>query len=454
MITRRFFLLFIVTAGLIVSCGNDKPTEPSATKPKGELDIKYPTEKATVSGIVPIQAEFRGYIIPEEIKFYIDEKLKHVVVDTPYIYQWDTHGFDDNTFHVLQAKAYAEDQILAESGIITVKVNNTPSGSKDEEPPSVTLTSPSPGDTLSGEVNIYLEALDNTGIKKTAIYIDNVLKSSESHYIWNTLDYSDGVHTLLAKAWDFEENEGQSQSIQVTVDNSDYRDNTPPSVQIVYPPPGEKLAGAVKIRVSALDVSGIKNVQIYIDNKLAASADTCLWSTLTYPDGDHLIYAKAWDNNANEATSPVITVTTSNSCTLNKNLIANPGFEEDKDGWKEQEDFILESTDPHGGEYCALVKDHEIINLILLHGEPEQIFTISFWYRSWQAETRNYFSRLELESLDDKINIYFNREAYVPTGWTQYETAFSPNKACKIRLVLGQDGSGICFDDFVIKRIQ
>ncbi len=446
--------MFAVAAGFVMSCGNDKPNEPAATKPKGELDLTNPAEGATVSGIVPVRAEFRGYITPQEIKFYIDEKLKYVSVDTPYVYQWDTHGFDDKTFHVLQSKAYQDDQIIAESGIITVKVDNSPTGSEDGEPPSITIISPSTGDTLNGEVTVRLEALDNVGIKKTALYIDNVLKSPENRYTWNTLDYADGVHNILAKAWDFEENEAQSEVVRVYVDNSDYRDSTPPSVEIQYPRHGDRLAGTILIRANAMDVSGIETVQIFVDNQRLSEADTCLWSTLAYPDGEHIIYAKARDNNNNEATSPVITVTTDNSEPLNKNLIVNPGFEEDKDGWSNSAGFILESTDPHGGEYCGLVKEQEISNLAVLHGEPEQIFTISFWHRSRQAETRNYFSRLELESMDDKINIYFNRESYVPTVWTQYQAAFSPNTACKIRLVLGQDGSGICFDDFEIKRIK
>jgi len=100
-------------------------------------------------------------------------------------------------------------------------VTVTVSGEVDN-PPTVSITSPSPGATVSGTVDVTADASDDNGVDKVEFYIDDVLKSTDTtspyEYSWDTTVYADGSHGIKAKAYD---TIGQTatDSITVTVDN-------------------------------------------------------------------------------------------------------------------------------------------------------------------------------------------------------------------------------------------
>lgn len=75
-----------------------------------------------------------------------------------------------------------------------------------DDPPIVYISNPSDGATVSGIIDIVANASDNIGIKKVEFYVDNTLKgndfSSPYSYSWDTRNYSEGSHTLMAKAYD------------------------------------------------------------------------------------------------------------------------------------------------------------------------------------------------------------------------------------------------------------
>ncbi len=93
----------------------------------------------------------------------------------------------------------------------------------DTTPPSVALTNPSNGDTVSGTVSVTATASDNVGVSKVEFYIDNVLKSTDTSspyaYSWDTTGYSNGNHDVKAIAYDAADNTDQDQ-ISVNVDNA------------------------------------------------------------------------------------------------------------------------------------------------------------------------------------------------------------------------------------------
>jgi len=92
----------------------------------------------------------------------------------------------------------------------------------DNTPPTVTITQPANGETLTEPVTIKVDAVDNESVKKVEFIIDGDKVCEDTNepyeYMWNVCYYADGqVHTILAKAHDSSGNICQSSVVQVTV---------------------------------------------------------------------------------------------------------------------------------------------------------------------------------------------------------------------------------------------
>ncbi len=97
-------------------------------------------------------------------------------------------------------------------------------GGSDTTAPSVSITSPSNGATVSGTVSISFSATDANGISSQRILVDGSQVSTSTSYNWDTTGYADGTHTIRCEATDPSSNTGYDQ-ISVTVDNSGGGDN-------------------------------------------------------------------------------------------------------------------------------------------------------------------------------------------------------------------------------------
>jgi hypothetical protein len=117
--------------------------------------------------------------------------------------------------------------------------------------PTVSITAPAGGSTVSGTVTVSADASDNVGVvgvqfKDGAANIGAEDTTSPYSVSWNTTAVADGSHTLTAVARDAAGNITTSAGVSVTVDNPD-PDTTPPSV-----PTG---LGAVAVSQSQIDLS-------------------------------------------------------------------------------------------------------------------------------------------------------------------------------------------------------
>jgi hypothetical protein len=97
-------------------------------------------------------------------------------------------------------------------------------GGTDTQAPTVSITAPSGGTTVSGTVAINATASDNVGVAKVEFYVDGTLKSTDTtapySYSWNTTTYANSSHTLVAKAYDAANNMAPSSNVTVTVSNT------------------------------------------------------------------------------------------------------------------------------------------------------------------------------------------------------------------------------------------
>jgi len=100
----------------------------------------------------------------------------------------------------------------------------TPCGTGDTVAPTVSLTAPSAGSTLTGTATVSASATDNVGVASVDFYAGTTLIGSDTtapySLSWNTTTVSNGTYSITAKAKDGAGNVGTSSGVSVTVSNS------------------------------------------------------------------------------------------------------------------------------------------------------------------------------------------------------------------------------------------
>lgn len=96
--------------------------------------------------------------------------------------------------------------------------------SSDTIPPTVSLTQPSNGATLSGNAALAASASDNVGVSRVDFLAGATVVGTDStspySISWDTATASNGAASLTAKAYDAAGNSATSAAVNVTVDNA------------------------------------------------------------------------------------------------------------------------------------------------------------------------------------------------------------------------------------------
>ena len=113
----------------------------------------------------------------------------------------------------------------------------------DSIAPSVAISSPTGGTTVSGLVPVDVSATDNVGVTHVDLLANGNLVASDTSapfaFSWDTSKVPDGSAQLVAYAYDTAGNQTASSTVSVTVKNT--VDTTPPAVTITNPANGSKL---------------------------------------------------------------------------------------------------------------------------------------------------------------------------------------------------------------------
>jgi len=107
------------------------------------------------------------------------------------------------------------------SGDAIFSTNST----SDTTPPTVSMTAPASGATISGTVTVSATATDNVGVASVQFTLDGAnLGAADTaapyQIAWDTTTATNGAHTLSAAAVDTSNNTGTAGAITVTVSNS------------------------------------------------------------------------------------------------------------------------------------------------------------------------------------------------------------------------------------------
>jgi hypothetical protein len=102
-----------------------------------------------------------------------------------------------------------------------IRVETTPPPG-DTTPPTVTLTSPTNGATVTGNINITASASDSgSGVARVEFYVDGQLIGTDTaapySVTWNSKKSAKGSHTIYAVAVDNAGNSQATPAITVTV---------------------------------------------------------------------------------------------------------------------------------------------------------------------------------------------------------------------------------------------
>ena len=186
---------------------------------------------------------------------------------------------------------------------------------QDTTPPTVSITSPANGATVSGTITLQMSASDNVGVAAVTLSLDGLvvatLASAAYTVTWDTTAVADGAHTLTATARDAAGNTSNT-SVSVTVKN--HADTTAPSVTILSPANGATASRTVSVTVKTSDSVGVTKVQLYVDNQLTATSSSAPFATTWNPNpkkvsaGAHQLQCYAYDAAGNVGYSQVVTV--------------------------------------------------------------------------------------------------------------------------------------------------
>jgi chitodextrinase len=208
------------------------------------------------------------------------------------------------------------------SGNVAVSADDvfaTTAPAPDTTPPTVSVTAPAGGASVSGTVNVTANASDNMGVAGVQFQLDGANLGAEDtagpySVSWDTKTVANGAHVLSAVARDAAGNTAAATNVNVTVNN----DLTAPTVAITSPAGGTNVNGTISVLASANDNVGVASVQFQLDGANLGAADTASpysvqWDTTTAGNGGHTLTAIARDAAGNSTTSASVNVAVNNA---------------------------------------------------------------------------------------------------------------------------------------------
>ena len=185
--------------------------------------IMYPYAGQIISGQQTISVLAEDNFGIDSVDFFINSVLVYSDNEEPYEYDWNTEFEFEDANHIIGSiiTDLAGNQFEIPS--ISVFVNNIPN---DNVPPTISISNPVSGQTVSGSINFTVNVDDNVGITQVEFFIDGyslgVVTEEPYSYLWDTtsnIGAHGDEHALSAIVIDTAGNTSFSQPILVIVAN-------------------------------------------------------------------------------------------------------------------------------------------------------------------------------------------------------------------------------------------
>jgi hypothetical protein len=276
------------------------------------VSLTAPAAGSTVSGNVTVSANASDNIGVAGVQFMLDgAPLGTEDTTAPYSISWNSATAATGP-HSLTARARDASGNQTTSTAVNVTV------APDTTAPTVSVTSPANGATVTGTVSVSANASDNVAVVGVQFLLDGSSLGAEQttapySISWNSATVANGAHTLSARARDAAGNQTTSAVVNVTTSNVP-ADLTPPTVSITAPTDGASVWGSVTVSANASDNVGVAGVQFLLDGSALGTEDTTApysttWDSTAVSNGSHTLSAVARDAAGNQTTSTTILVT-------------------------------------------------------------------------------------------------------------------------------------------------
>jgi O-glycosyl hydrolase len=295
------------------------------------VSLTAPASGATVSGTTTVTADGTDNVGVVGVQFKLDgNALGAEDLAAPYSVSWTTTTATNGT-HQLTATARDAAGNNITSAARTVTVSN---GGGDSQAPTVSLTEPANGATVSGSVIVSANASDNVGVVGVQFRVDGVNFGTEDtraaySRTWDSTTVGNGTHSLTAIARDAAGNTMTSAARTVTVNNGG--DTQAPTVSLTAPANGATVSGTISIAATASDNVGVVGVQFKLDGSSLGSEDltspySVSWATSGATNGSHQLSATARDASGKTATA-TLSVIVSNAAGTPLTIDGNKRFQ-------------------------------------------------------------------------------------------------------------------------------
>ena len=223
------------------------------------------------------------------------------------------------------------DKLVFTQDTTCVPDNTSPSfgdncASQDTTPPSVTITTPTSGASVTNPISVAVSASDDSGtVSKVQLFVDGsgtaaaTSTTSDAGVFTLTLPtLTPGTHTLKAKAWDPTGNVATT----ATATTITVADSSPPTnVTLTSPTSGQTVGGTISLAASADDDVGVTKFSFVVDGgtpvNVTASGTSATGSTsldtTALSNGSHTVQVTAYDAAGNNKASSAVGFTVDNS---------------------------------------------------------------------------------------------------------------------------------------------
>lgn len=182
--------------------------------------ITAPINGASVANTIAVSANAADDVGVAGVQFQLDGvNLDSEDTTAPYSVSWDTTTAPDGS-HTLTATARDAAGNQATSAAVSITVSNA----SDATPPTVAITAPVNGASVSDTITVAANATDANGVAGVQLQVDGINVGAEDttqpySVTWNTAASSNGAHALTAIARDTAGNMATSAAVTVTVSN-------------------------------------------------------------------------------------------------------------------------------------------------------------------------------------------------------------------------------------------
>jgi peptidoglycan/xylan/chitin deacetylase (PgdA/CDA1 family) len=192
------------------------------------VQLTSPNDGSRVRGTAVFTATATDASGIDRVDFLVDGVKACTATAAPYKCDYDTTAKPDSVIAVTARAVDSAGNPASSAGRNYTVSNSIP---LDTTPPSVALTAPAAGASLSQVATLTADASDNDAVSRVLFYADDVLlgaaQTAPYSFAWDTTTHAEGAARLEAKALDLSGNQAGSAERTVTIDN--YRlDTTPP----------------------------------------------------------------------------------------------------------------------------------------------------------------------------------------------------------------------------------